>query len=237
MKAAWCLCVVLTLMPLPAAPSVPADPPEREVTVANHTRQPMNELYMSSSTTDDWGDDRLGDGMLDPGRTLKLRLPRGDGCKFDLQAVYVDGGREEKHGVDACKTRTITFDGTGLVAPPASSDVHHIAIFDDASRPIQQVFVSPAAASDWGEDLLAGGSISVGDRAVLTYHGGCLADLRVVFNNRGAEERRDLDLCMLGGVRVRPGWTTADTLSPIAPPVAGAGPTAGAGAAIPAPGN
>ncbi len=57
--------------------------------------------------------------------------------------------------------------------------------------------------------------MSAGERTTLTYHGDCLADLRVVFDNRSAEERRNLDLCGLHGVIVRPGWTTTDALMPL----------------------
>ena len=110
------------------------------------------------------------------------------------------------------------FDGSGAVAPPGTQvGTHAVTILNGAGRPIQQVQVSPAEAGDWGDDLLGHDSLSVGDRATVTYRGGCLADLRVVFDNRSAEERRELDLCALRGVRVQPGWTTADVLAPLTP--------------------
>ena len=37
-----------------------------------------------------------------------------------------------------------------------------------------------------------------------------MADLRVVFDNRSAEERRGIDLCTAGRIAIEPGWTTAD---------------------------
>lgn len=79
-----------------------------------------------------------------------------------------------------------------------------------APRPIQQVLISPSAAGEWGEDWLAHRTLSVGDSATLPYRGDCIADLRVVFDNRSAEERRDLDLCRAARVVIAPGWTTAD---------------------------
>ena len=59
-------------------------------------------------------------------------------------------------------------------------------------------------------------AISVGDSRTLTYHGTCTADLRVVFDNRAAEERRGLDLCATPMLVIHPGWTTEDL--PAVPP-------------------
>ena len=95
-----------------------------------------------------------------------------------------------------------------------------------APRPIQQVFISPAAANQWGDDRLAEGSISAGDGRAVTWRGDCNVDLRVVFENRAAEERRGINLCATPALSVEPGWTTADVLpmpkaeTPADPPAA-----------------
>lgn len=199
-----------------------------EVVVVNRARQPIEELYVSPVTSEDWGDDRLGKTALEPGRSFHIKLRAGADCRIDLQVIYEDGSREEKDGMNVCKDRQVGFDGKSAEPPvAAAAQSHRVTIVNDAGRPIQQVFVSSAAAADWGEDLLAA-AISVHDRSDIMYRGGCLADLRIVFDNRGAEERRDIDFCALGGVRVAPGWVTADTLPPLAPPASTAAPTPGA---------
>ena len=68
---------------------------------------------------------------------------------------------------------------------------------------------------------------------VVTWHGDCNADLRVVFENHAAEERRGIDLCALPTISIQPGWTTADAL-PVPKTAAPAGATAAANAARPA---
>jgi hypothetical protein len=193
--------------------------PERDVTVVNRAARAINELYVSPSSADHWGDDRLGDATLAPGRSAHLRLGRARDCEFDMQVVYEDASREEVHAVNLCRLHQVTFDGSGAtMPPPAVAATHEVTIANRSARPIQQVLISSAAAGDWGDDRLANRSISVGDSATLRYRGDCVADLRVVFDNRAAEERRDIDLCTARRIAVQPGWTTADSIPTEAQP-------------------
>ncbi len=199
-----------------ASPSAAPGNSMQELQVANHAGRTINELYASPSTVDDWGKDRLGDATIEPQKSFRLRLNRAHDCEFDFQVIYDDASREERHRVDVCQTHTLAFDGTAAMLPPgADGGVHRVVIADHAGRPIQQVMISPANAGDWGDDLLGQTSLSVGDSTAVAYHGECVADMRVVFDNRAAEERRGLNLCQLGGVVVQPGWTTVDTLTPL----------------------
>ena len=59
-------------------------------------------------------------------------------------------------------------------------------------------------------------SISVGETGRVVFSGGCTVDIRVVFENRAAEERRGIDLCHRAILSIEPGWTTSDD-GPIAP--------------------
>lgn len=219
------LCVVSAALPSLGAwaDGVPAAV-EREVVVHDATARPLNELYVSPAGDDAWGDDRLGDRQVAPGEYARIRLGRTRDCLFDLLAVYDDASREERRGIDLCRSRAVGFDGSTLVRlPDPGAQRHLVTIANGGPRLIQQVFISPADSGDWGDDLLAA-SISVAGRANLTYRGACVADLRAVFDNRSAEERRGLDLCALGGITVAPGWTTAD--QPTVPGGAGGDPVA-----------
>jgi hypothetical protein len=201
-----------------AAPStlgaVRAQPaPEHELMVGNHGRRPIVELYASPTATDSWGEDRLGEQTLEPGRNVHVKLGRGRDCVFDVQAIYEDASREEQHGVDVCRGRGVTFDGTVTIAPQRIvSPTHDVVVANRAGRPIQQVLISPSDAGDWGDDRLGDTSISVGDTAHVHYRGSCVADIRVVFDNRSAEERRGVDFCVARRIAVQAGWTTADAV-------------------------
>jgi hypothetical protein len=186
---------------------------ERELVIVNHSDRVMNEIYVSPSSTDAWGADRLGDATLENGRSIRLRLGRMRECSFDVQVIYDDASREQQLGHDACLDRQVVFTGAGAQLPPSVLGAQHqVTLLNLSPRAIQQIFISPAEASQWGDDLLPNRSISVGDSVEVTYHGACAADLRVVFENRAAEERRGLDLCETPAITIRPGWTTADTV-------------------------
>jgi len=170
-----------------------ASPPsvEREISVLNRSRRVINEIYVSPTSADDWGSDRLSEGVLLPGAAFRIRLGRIRDCGFDLQVIYDDGSR--------------------AVAAPAAREPEHMVVLHNGSlRPIQQVFVSPADSQQWGDDLLTDSVIAVGGHTGIRYRGACVSDLRVVFDNRAAEERRGLDLCQLAELSIEPGWTTSD---------------------------
>lgn len=191
---------------------------ERELTIVNHSDRAMNEIYISPSSADAWGEDRLGDAMLAPDDSIRLRLGRTRDCAFDVQVIYEDASREQQLGQNVCRDRRMVFTGVNAQLPPAVLGARHqVALRNDSGRPIQQVFISPAEASQWGDDLLPDRGVSVGDSVELTYQGACAADLRVVFDNRAAEERRGLDLCETPSIDIRPGWTTADQVPTVAP--------------------
>jgi hypothetical protein len=184
---------------------------EREVTLANRSALAITEIYVSPTSTDAWGEDRLGEAVLEPGRTLRLRLGRLRDCAFDVLVIYQDASREERAAQNLCRQRQVAFDGKARSQPQAALQVHQVLLANQSGRAIQQVFVSAADAPDWGADLLAR-SISVGENGSVTFRGGCTVDIRVVFENRAAEERRGIDLCRRASLSIEPGWTTTDEL-------------------------
>ena len=196
----------------PAGPARAQPLHDRDVTVTNRAAQNIDQLYLSPKTDDSWGDDRLGDEVLEAGHSIRVSLDNGRECKFDVQAVYEDASREELHNVDMCRTSALSFDGAGAVAAPSATALHQVALANRAGRPIAQVLISPADAGDWGDDRLGSRFISVGDAVRVQYRGDCVADIRVVYDNRSAEERHGVDICAARRIVVRPGWTTTDTV-------------------------
>jgi hypothetical protein len=181
----------------------------RRLELVNHAGQAMNQVYVSAETDSNWGMDRLGDSTLPPGQTLRLDLGQGTECHFDVQIVFDDASREEHRGLDLCGGARLVTDGAKAVLPPdALGPLHDVTIEDESALPIQQVFISPEDASAWGEDLL-GPRLSVGASRQVRYRGDCIADLRIVYENKAAEERRGIDFCATAKMVVRPGWTTA----------------------------
>ncbi len=189
---------------------------EREVTVANRSDLAISEIYVSPTNNDSWGDDLLGEALLEAGKSMRLRLGRLRDCGFDILVIYEDGSREERTRQNLCRSRQAGFDGKARIAPfsPAMQR-REVMLANLSGRAIQQVFVSAADAPDWGEDLLPR-AISVGEQGTIAYRGACTMDIRIVFENRSAEERRGVDLCRGAVMAIRPGWTTTDQI-PIPP--------------------
>ena len=187
----------------------------RELTVVNGGKRPVFQLRVSPSDAEQWGEDRLGEATILPGGRFRVPLGRIAACLFDVQVIYDNLGQEERRSVDVCRSRALSFDGAGVVLPPDPfAAARRVVMANRAGRVIQQVFVSPPSAEQWGDDVVPGQGIAPGATGEVSYRGGCVVDMRVVFDNRAAEERRNVDVCRIAGVTIRPGWTTADEVQP-----------------------
>lgn len=67
----------------------------------NRTGTTINEIYVSSSAVSSWGNDRLGQNVLNSGQTLTIRLPDGQ-CMNDIRVVYANGRSQEWRQQNTC---------------------------------------------------------------------------------------------------------------------------------------
>ena len=207
--------------PQPTQGQAQAQPPQ--VTIRNDGELTLRELYIARAGQGarGWGPDRFGDRVVSAGERFTLRLPQGFGCVVDIRLVFEDDEEEVRERVDVCRTREQVF---ARAAPVAPAD-RELAVENRSPRTIRTLFISGVEESDWGEDRLGADTIAPGAGLIVRYPDlGCLYDLRVVFDNDAAEERRRVDLCALERLVVAPGWTTADDLA--AAPAALAAPAA-----------
>ncbi len=175
---------------------------ERSVSVINRGPTSVQELYISPKTTPTWGVDRLADKSLDPGQASRIKLGRMRDCAFDVLAVYDDARQQQIRDVDVCREKQVTLSGA------EAAPLRRMTLVNANRLPIQQFYVSAPDAAEWGVDRLALASVSVAEERLVEFTGSCRADVRVVFANKAAEERRALDLCANPSLRVAPGWTT-----------------------------
>ena len=61
----------------------------------------IQQFFASPSSQQNWGPDRLGNAMVQPGASFPVRLPAGE-CQYDLRVVYQGGEAQERRGVNAC---------------------------------------------------------------------------------------------------------------------------------------
>jgi hypothetical protein len=194
---------------------------DRTLTVTNRASHGITELRASGARDDDWGANRLAAGTtIPPGRAATLHLP-GTDCAYDLQAKYDDGRIEERRGVDVCRTRQMALDGSRAAAPAAPrAAVANAMLLNGTPRTITEVYVSPASANDWGHDRLGQDQLPAGQALSVDFVGGCRQDVRVVYDNKAAEERRGLDLCAHARLRIVQGWVLSPELDAPAEPAA-----------------
>lgn len=171
-------------------PSVPL----REVTVANRTSRVLRELYATAGEGAEWGADRLGATVLNPGQSFLLRI-RNPACRVRLRAVFADNRAEEQADVEICGGQTVAF------AP-----ARRLTLVHAHGRAVREVYLSSVQDSDWGENQLGERPLTSGERRELASDIPCEADLRIVFDNGNAEEARNINICTRAEITLRPGW-------------------------------
>jgi hypothetical protein len=68
----------------------------------NRSGQTIRELYISLSSQSNWGQDRLGNNVMNPGQSIWVDLPGGGSCAADIRVVYMNGAAAERRGIETC---------------------------------------------------------------------------------------------------------------------------------------
>ena len=219
MRTAFAL--VLLLAGSAAAHAQAPAAPNPSFSLSNGGRQAINELYATPAGVDRWGQDRLAQNSLAPGQSFPVRLPADGNCIYDIRVVYADGKPEEKRRVNTCQADSVVFPGGRIVtgqgsAPsnggnPAPSGNGRTQATDDPSfrllnrgrSAVNEVYVSASGDDSWGQDRLGDDTMAVGGTRVIRMpQGQCQYDVRVVFANGEAVEKRRLNLCTITDLRV-----------------------------------
>lgn len=205
-----CFLALPAVAQAPQRPAQPQPQPSPQFTIKNDGEVTLYELYVArgGQGARGWGNDRLGSEVVPPGETFRVRLPAGFGCVVDIRIVFEGGEEEVRERLDVCRTREVAF----ARSLPAAAD-REVIVENASPRPIERLFISGADEQEWGPDRLGSEILQPGARfAAAVPDQGCAYDVRVVFDNGGAEERRRVDLCTVTVLVVSPGWTTADDL-------------------------
>jgi hypothetical protein len=75
----------------------------------NRTGMQVNELYVSLSSDNSWGPDRLGQNVMPPNTNLWVALPSGRVCTVDIKVVYADGRSVERRRVETCSIQELNW--------------------------------------------------------------------------------------------------------------------------------
>lgn len=75
----------------------------------NRTPERITELYVAFSTSGKWGQDLLGESVLEPGADRWVELPVGRLCRVDVRVVYGNGQAQEKRLLDTCSRNDMAW--------------------------------------------------------------------------------------------------------------------------------
>lgn len=187
--------------------------------LVNRSGQTIMEAYASPASDSNWGVDRLGRDVIPNGRSYAIRLPPGE-CVYDIRVVYQDRRSEERRNVNTCQLTDVVFGpGGGQTgggqpgggqpgggqpggqpggAPSAQNPQGNPSfnLVNNTGRTIRELYASLSTDSNWGDDRLGQDMVPTGRTyPVRLPQGDCIYDVRVVFDNNQAQERRRLNLC------------------------------------------
>jgi hypothetical protein len=79
--------------------------------LVNNTGYEIKNVYISPTTSNDWGDDVLGADTLAAGDSQEIKFPesRGDACEWDLKVTYDDDTSHEWKDVNLCAISKLTI--------------------------------------------------------------------------------------------------------------------------------
>ncbi len=89
--------------------------------------------------------------------------------------------------------------GVGAQSQASSEIDTTFTLVNSSAEPIYEFFISPISATGWGKDILGDAVLMPGFEQPFTAgnSNGCQFDLRVVYGNKGVEEKPNLNLCQL----------------------------------------
>jgi hypothetical protein len=177
--------------------------PNPDFWVSNTSGKQINQIYVSPSTDTNWGSDWLREHVLASGQRFAIR-PRRDGtCVFDIRVVFADGASEERRRVNVCNVNEVAFTAAGTAGRAAPSQaIADFRLVNRSGRTIQQLFVSAATEQSWGADRLGQNVLPTGRSFTVTLprDGTCVYDIRVVYDNNTAAEKRRVNTCEVSDV-------------------------------------
>ncbi|MDY7080119.1 MAG: hypothetical protein SXV54_24830 [Chloroflexota bacterium] len=147
-----------TAVPPTPAPTVA---PAATLEIINDSGADIWYVYLSPSSSDEWGDDQLGDTVIAAGESFTLTdIPFGtydvkaDGAGSNVIELWLD----------------VEFDGpmTWTIVGSESLDTASLTIVNSSGVDIWYVYLSPSFSDEWGDDQLGDTVIAAGERFTLT---------------------------------------------------------------------
>lgn len=106
--------ILTALLTLPLAAPAMAQQCDTSLQLVNRSNRIVLEFYFSTSSDANWGVDRLGDGVLQPGESKAFDT--GAPGAHDFRVVLDGGANADLRNVNICTTSAIVVTATGIEA-------------------------------------------------------------------------------------------------------------------------
>lgn len=198
------LCIAATLAVLAAGSAAAQQNPS--FYLINRSQAAIREVYASAAGNASWGTDRLGNNSIPSGQSYPIRLPADGNCVYDVKVVYANGQTDERRNLNTCNVDNVSFPtgrgGSGNPAQQTTNDPSFRLVNRGGSE-VNEVYASLSGNESWGRDRLGDDTVPAGSSTIIRLPSGqCLYDVRVVFANGEATERRRVNLCTITDLRV-----------------------------------
>lgn len=166
--------------------------------LVNSTGQTIERVYVSPSRSNNWGPDVLGNGVLPAGASTWVVPGFGD-CLLDVRVTYQGGRSEERRQINACSLSRIVWGAGSGGGDPSFQFVNSTGVV------VNELYVSLSTDSSWGRDRLGDGTLAPGAGFWVALPSGkvCTVDLRVVYADGRALERRGVETCSVQALNFR----------------------------------
>jgi hypothetical protein len=134
------------------------------LTVINNTDTAVWYVYISPSTSSEWGDDLLGSSTIQPGDSYTFNVTEGT---YDLKA------EDENHNVMATRFEEYISGDLEWTLSTEGGGSASLTLVNNSSDTVCYVYISPSTSSDWGADWLgASETLSTGDSRTFSLEAG-----------------------------------------------------------------
>lgn len=83
---------------------------QQDFTLHNRTGYQIDEVYVSQSSSKNWGKDIMGRDALDDGNTVDVSFTAPDNaCRWDMRVKYNDGDEATWNNLNLCNINKVTL--------------------------------------------------------------------------------------------------------------------------------
>jgi S1-C subfamily serine protease len=86
--------------------------------IVNRTSHAILHVYVSASSAEQWGEDRLGSAVLPAGGRFRVDPGPANGCIYDVRVAFANMEAEERRQQNLCAISELAFDGSPAGAAP-----------------------------------------------------------------------------------------------------------------------